>query len=432
MFDLEKLHQIHAGARSVSIDSRTVAPGALFFALRGPHFNGNAFAQEALAKGACCAVVDDPACLPEANGFLVEDGRQALEALAQYHRTHHRAGVPVIGITGSYGKTTTKELLHACLRTTYRTVATEGNLNTSIGVALTLLRMDADTQAAVVEMGATEVGDVERCCRLAAPTHGLVTAIGEAHLASLGTLRGVLQAKRELYDWLHRTGGVAFLNSLEPLLREVGEAVATAITYPQPTDAFPVEVVAQDPYLRCALPNGSSFGTHLMGAPHRGNVAAALCVAHHLGVPLEAACRAIQAYVPANRRMEWVRKGDHRLIVDSYNASPASVEMALSVLLRLSVRHRVVVLGDMAELGERSAYWHARIVAGLRDPGYNVVCLCGPAYARALRDNPHPKMHSFPDKAALADWLAQNPMEPSGWLFKGSAGWQMHTLADVV
>lgn len=432
MLDIEKLYQMYATAGSVSIDSRTIAPGALFFAIRGANFNGNVFAAEALAKGARYVIVDDPMYAASSACMLVEDSCQALETLAHYHRTRHRAAVPVIGITGSYGKTTTKELLYSALCTTYRTAATKGNLNTSIGVALTLLSIRSDTQIAVVEMGATESGDIERCCQLAAPTHGIITAIGEAHLAGFGTLQGVFQAKRALYDYLYQTKGTIFLNSLEPLLQDVGKRFKRPITYPQPTDCFPLAVVAEDPYLWCKTPNGMPFKTHLMGKPHRNNIAAALCVAHHFQVPLETACRAIQAYVPSNRRMEFVQKGSHQLIVDSYNASPASVQAALRVLLQLNVRHRIVVLGDMAELGEQTDFWHAQIVAQLHDPRYDVVLLCGAACVRAVQQRSHPKIQCFSDKVALAHYLAHCRFEPSGWLFKGSHGLQMHTLAEGI
>ncbi|HLP34964.1 MAG TPA: UDP-N-acetylmuramoyl-tripeptide--D-alanyl-D-alanine ligase [Amoebophilaceae bacterium] len=432
MLDIEKLYQMYATAGSVSIDSRTIAPGALFFAIHGANFNGNLFAAEALAKGARYAIVDDPTYATAPACMLVEDSRQALETLAHYHRTRYRGAVPVIGVTGSYGKTTTKELLYSALSTTYRTIATKGNLNTSIGVALTLLSIHTDTQIAVVEMGATESGDIARCCQLAAPTHGIITAIGEAHLDGFGTLQGVLQEKSVLYDYLYQTQGTLFLNSLEPLLQEVGKRFKRPITYPQSTDCFPLAVVAEDPYLWCKTPTGIPFKTHLMGAPHRNNIAAALCVAHHFQVPLEAACRAVQAYVPAHRRMEFVQKGNHQLIIDSYNASPASVQAALGVLLQLNVRHRIVVLGDMAELGERTDFWHAQMVAQLHDPRYDVVLLCGPAYARAVQQQPHPKIHCFSDKAALSHYLEQCRFEPSGWLFKGSHGLQMHTLAKGI
>ncbi|MBX9889878.1 MAG: UDP-N-acetylmuramoyl-tripeptide--D-alanyl-D-alanine ligase [Amoebophilaceae bacterium] len=431
--DIHLLYQRYLTARCVTIDSKQVTPGALFFAIRGNRFNGNAFAGEALAQGASYAIIDDIDYLePSPAYILVEDALATLHALATHHRLQYGPHFPVIAVTGSYGKTTTKNLIHSVLTTTYPTVATKGNLNTTIGVALTLLSMDQETAIAVVEMGASQLGDIRRCCSIALPTHGLITAIGEAHLDGFDTLEGVLKGKGELYDYLYATQGILFLNSLDPLLASIAGKFTSPITYPQSNDFFSLELVAQAPYLSCKSIEGKVLTTHFLGSPHRYNIAAALCVAKYFKVPMERAYAAIEGYIPVDQRMELVMQGNHQFIIDSYNASPASVEAALDALLQLKVAYRVVVLGDMAALGEQTAMWHDKILVQLHHPGFDLVLLCGPFFAVAAKKQPHAKVHCFLTKEALQLYLSGRSFDHSGFLFKGAHSLQMHTLVKII
>ncbi|CAH2559666.1 UDP-N-acetylmuramoyl-tripeptide--D-alanyl-D-alanine ligase [Cardinium endosymbiont of Oedothorax gibbosus] len=429
MVAIEALYQKYLTAQSVTTDTRHLDPGALFFAIRGPRLNGNAFAAEALAKGARYVVIDDPAyATPSSAYILVKDSLATLIQLASYHRSEYGPHFPVIAITGSYGKTTTKALIYTTLRTTYRTVATKGNLNTPIGVALTLLSMKQDTQIAVVEMGATQLGDIALCCNIARPTHGLITAIGAAHLEGFGNIAGVIRGKSELYDYLHATGGTIFLNILDPLLSTISKRFRQPITYPH--DFAPIELVREAPYLHYKSSDRKEFTTHLLGKPHIHNIAAALCVAQYFNVPSPVAHQAIQAYIPTNQRMQLVVKGSNQLIIDSYNASPASVQAALDTLLQLKVRYRIVMLGDMADLGSQTTAWHNQIVEQLFQPYYDRVLLCGPFFTLAAHKQPNPKIHCFPDKAALADYLGSHNFQDSGILLKASHSIAMHTLVE--
>ncbi|WP_419241105.1 UDP-N-acetylmuramoyl-tripeptide--D-alanyl-D-alanine ligase [Cardinium endosymbiont of Nabis limbatus] len=426
---IEAIYQKYLTTGSVTTDTRDLAPNALFFAIRGPNFNGNAFAAEALAKGARYVVIDDPAyAMPSSAYIIVEDSLATLIALAGYHRLQYT--LPVIAITGSYGKTTTKALIYTTLQTTYRTVATKGNLNTPIGVALTLLSIKQDTQITVIEMGATQLGDIALCCNIARPTHGIITAIGEAHLGGFGNIGGVIQGKSELYDYLYATGGTIFLNSLDPLLATISKRFTKAITYPQPNDFTPLEWVGETPYLRYKSSEGEEYTTHLLGKPHINNIAAALCIAQYFNVPSPAAHQAIQSYIPTNQRMQLVMKGSNQLIVDSYNASPASVQAALDALLQLKVRYRLVILGDMADLGGQTTLWHDKIVGQLCRPYYDHVLLCGPFFTFSAHKYQNPKMHCFPDKAALADYLARHSYQNSGILLKAAHSMALHTLVE--
>ncbi|MDD9139917.1 MAG: UDP-N-acetylmuramoyl-tripeptide--D-alanyl-D-alanine ligase [Candidatus Cardinium sp.] len=433
VFTLEALYQKYLLVRSVTIDSRHVPPGALFFAMRGPRFNGNAFAREALDKGASYAIIDDPAYAGvSAACILVKNTLLALMQLAVYHRLQYGKHFPLIAITGSYGKTTTKELMYSVLRTTYSTVATKGNLNTSIGVCLTILAMLPETEIAVVEIGATQLGDVALCCQIAQPTYGLITAIGEAHLEGFGSIEGVMQGKGELYDYLYATGGKLFLNTSQPLLVALSQRCKDPITYPQPMDFAPLDLVAEDPYLHYTSPGGSIVKTHLLGRPHIHNIAAALCVASYFQLPREVANRAIQAYIPRNRRMELVQQGSNQIIMDSYNASPASVQAALEALLQLQVAYRVVILSDMAELGSQAAIWHDRIVAQLVHPGYDLVLLCGMLFTTAARQYPVATIHCFNKVEQLTHYLADCCFQHSGFLVKGSHAWKLDSLLAFI
>lgn len=433
MVAIAEIYQKYLVSRSVTIDSRNVSPGTLFFAIRGPNFNGNTFAEAALAKGASYAIIDDPTCIKPSSAYiLVENSLSTLHHLANYHRRQYGMHLPIIAITGSYGKTTTKELIYRILSTTYKTVATKGNLNTSIGVSLTLLSITHDTEIAVIEMGATQLKDIALCCTIAKPTHGIITAIGDAHLDTFKNLEGVIQGKGELYDYLYTTKGVVFLNTLDDLLQTISSRLPSLVTYPQAKDFAPLDLVAADPYLCYRSPEGSHVKTHLLGRVHIHNVAAALCVAKYFKVPIKAAHQAIRTYVPKNLRMELVVKGSNQLIIDSYNASPASVQAALNTLLKLNVGRHIVILGDMAELGNQTNAWHNKIIEQLHHPSYNLVLLCGPLFTAAASKQPSDKIHCFPSKEVLADYLCRHHFQHSGILFKGANNLAIHTLVAFV
>lgn len=427
MVAIEEVYHKYLTTSSVTIDTRDCAPGAMFFAIRGANFNGNSFAAQALAKGAQYVVIDDPAyAKPSSAYILVKDSLGTLTQLATYHRLQYGIHFPVIAITGSYGKTTTKKLIYNTLSTKYTTTATKGNLNTPIGVALTLLSMRRDTEIAVVEMGATQLGDITLCCNIARPTHGLITAIGAAHLEGFGNLEGVITGKKELYDYLYNADGTIFLNTLLPLLAPISRQFKKVLTYPQPNDFAPLQLVGQTPYLRCK--SSELFTTHLLGRPHLYNIAAALCVAKYFKVP--AAHRAIEAYIPTNQRMQLVIQGSNQIIIDSYNASPASVEAALETLLELKVTYRVVILGDMADLGSQTNAWHNKIIQQLGNPYYDRVLLCGPHFTLAAQNQFDTRIICFPKKEELADYIVKNQFQHSGILLKGAHSLAIDTLME--
>ena len=371
---------------TVSTDSRSVPAGAIFFALRGENFDGNEYALKALEAGASYAVVNSDAYRSgSADGRIipVEDPFRELQALAIHHR--ETLGVPVIGLTGTNGKTTTKELIAAALGAKFRVSATKGNLNNDIGVPLTLLSMRPDTEIAVVEMGANHPDDIAKLVKVSRPDYGYITNVGKAHLLGFGSYEGVLAAKTELYKWLgtHR-GSVIFVNTDHPDLAASARAQACHLwEFSRESSGVKVlETTADDPYLRLTY-RGVTLKTRLVGAYNADNVLAALSIAEYFGVGKDSAVKAIEAYIPSNNRSQLVRTGRNTLIVDAYNANPTSMGLAIDNLASLHAGRKLALLGDMRELGAGSLEEHVAVVKkliSLRVPAY----LVGEEFGRAV------------------------------------------------
>ncbi|WP_375419067.1 UDP-N-acetylmuramoyl-tripeptide--D-alanyl-D-alanine ligase [uncultured Hymenobacter sp.] len=450
MFPTTALYaKFQAAGGQVSTDSRQPQPGTLFFALNGPSFRGADFAAGALAKGASHAVTDDPAPAQAepARYTFAPDPLQALQELAHEHRRRFRG--PVLAITGSNGKTTTKELLTAVLATKYRVLATTGNLNNHIGVPLTLLRLRLDEhELAVVEMGANHQGEIASYCHYAEPTHGLITNIGRAHLEGFGGEAGVAQGKGELFRYLAARGGRLFVNTLDAQLPAVAarsRAAAPAgnfptpplLTYPGPTDTYPATLLAADPALALRLWDGTEVAAQLTGAYNFPNLAAAAAVGAFFEVPSSAVAAALAGYNPQNNRSQVIRTArGNALLLDAYNANPSSMEAALRSFARRPTppgQPRVVVLGDMFELGEASAAEHralGRLLAELSQAGDLEVVLIGPEMATAASMSP--AFRHFASKPEAAEWLRQHSPQGQPVLLKGSRGMGLETLVELL
>ena len=416
----------------VSTDSRRVSPGELFFALHGPTFDGNRYAAEALAKGAIGAVVDDPAVIGDSDGayYLVEDTLTALQHVARAYR--RRFHIPVIAITGSNGKTTTKELLAAVLGTTYPTHATRGNLNNHIGVPLTLLAMPPDTEVAIVEMGANHQGEIKALCALAEPTHGLVTNVGEAHLEGFGGPEGVYKGKRELYDYLALHRKPAFFNRSEPSLAGMLHERQPRIYLAESADAIPgtytVKAWGLQPTVRIGLPDESGVlldvTSQLGGAHNLQNIIIAATVGRYFKVRAENVKRAIEQYRSTGNRSELRTFGIHRVLLDAYNANPSSMRAALRLLADTPADHRIAVLGDMLELGDYAADAHRAVLAAARALPIDRLLLVGPLFAAAAPAG----ARCFADVHALRRWFRVQEFPPSLLLLKGSRGIGLEAL----
>ncbi len=427
---IEKIYQFYIQNPVVTTDSRNVPGGAIFFALRGDNFNGNLFAKSALDAGASVVVVDDPAYCVD-GCILVDNSLKALQDLANYHR--HKLNAKVIGITGSNGKTTTKELLFAVLATKYNVYATKGNLNNHIGVPLTLLSVGPETDIAIVEMGANHPGDIKELVGIAEPDYGLITNIGRAHLGGFGSFEGVIAAKAELYEYIVLSGDKVFYNRHNDLLSElVMRFNLQGKSIPYDTFFQDVEVVrgSNSYFLRLrVIIDGSSIEiqTSLIGDYNAENVLAAITVGRFFGVDMNDIKAAIQAYRPTNNRSQCVSTTKNTVIMDAYNANPSSMEVALRNFAKLDSPNKRVILGEMFELGQYSMEEHRRVVELLRELDFTNVILVGKGF-ESVCDNF--LYFSSSDECLLH--LKDSPMAGSTVLLKGSRGVQLEKLTDVL
>jgi UDP-N-acetylmuramoyl-tripeptide--D-alanyl-D-alanine ligase len=404
-----------------------ITPGSLFFALKGPKFNANEFAAEGLKKGASFAVVDEKAFVVSENCLLVDDALRALQDLARYHRSQLR--IPVIALTGSNGKTTSKELLSAVLSTKFPTAATKGNLNNHIGVPLTLLSINSSVDMAVVEMGANHVGEIAELCSIANPTHGFITNIGKAHIGTFGGFENIIKGKTELYDHLNKTGGTIFVNSQNALLAGIAKNFKK-VTYPADGDFYKCSLISSDPFLLVEAENGDHVQTQLTGAYNFENVAAALCIGKFFGVEDTKANAAIGAYTPSNMRSQVVRKGTNVIILDAYNANPSSMAAAIENIASMKSDNKTLIIGDMFELEEEAEKEHRAIGKLIKDKGFKNVYLCGTFFQAALTEIPFAK--HFAKKDQLVEELKKNPIKDATILVKASRGIGLEAIIDYL
>ncbi len=440
--DIKELYSIYqaCGGR-VTTDSRTLKGGELFFALKGENFDGNQYALKALEAGAAWAVVNADAGVEGEKVIPVPDTLETLKDLARYHREHLTVNgerLTVIGLTGTNGKTTTKELIRSVLSKKYKVTATEGNLNNDIGVPLSLLKMDASTELAVIEMGASHPDDILHLVTVAEPDYGLITNVGKAHLLGFGSFEGVKKAKGQLYDYIAENGKAIFLNADDPDLSAMAAGRGLS-TIPYGIEAWGVIVLPSDaahPYLRMAVPSEEDpqtllgLETHLVGAYNANNVLAALAIGRHFGVDLEDALQAASDYVPANSRSQMTRTEKNTLILDAYNANPTSMAAALDNFAAVNDPCKVALLGDMRELGADSVQEHVAIVRRL---GGLKTCLVGEEFRKALEITGTPENVSwFATSETLAAWLKDHPLEGAVVLVKGSRGIRMETVVPCL
>lgn len=429
---MNNLYEKYCGCGyKVTTDSRAIQGGELFFALRGENFDGNAFAAKALEAGAAWAVVNEDAALPEDGRFIrVADPFTALRDLAIWHRTHVREGkLPVIGLTGTNGKTTTKNLIAAVLERKFKVTATKGNLNNDIGVPLSLLSITPDTEIAVIEMGANHPDDIEKLVRVSQPDYGLITNVGRAHLLGFGSFEGVKRAKGALYRWLGaHPGSLIFLNEDDADLREMASGepchvFGYGLGY---QGAKVLETSPQEPFLRLQV-GDSVVRTQLVGAYNAANVLAALAVGSYFGVPMADAIDAIEAFRPANQRSQLVRTERNTLIVDAYNANPSSMAAALANFASMQASGKLALLGDMRELGEESLAEHIKVVRLLDNLSIPAM-LVGEEFAKAVKDTGLTGFTCFDTSESLADSLKASPVSGLAILVKGSRSIRMENV----
>ena len=412
----------------ITTDSRNCPKGSIFFALKGDKFDGNQYAGKALASGCVYAVIDNPDYYIGERTILVDNVLKTLQQLAHHHRKV--LGLPIIGITGTNGKTTTKELLAAVLSTKFNLLYTEGNFNNHIGVPLTLLRLTHDHEMAVIEMGASHPGDIKELVDIVHPNYGIITNVGRAHLEGFGSFEGVIRTKGELYDYIRRSKGKIFIKKANEYLQSIAKGIEQ-ITYGNGDDAFASgQVVSCDPFL---VFNWKQQGklhtveTHIIGSYNLDNVLAAVAVGRFFKIPAERISRAIAAYEPTNNRSQFKKTDNNELIIDAYNANPSSMKVALDNFITMPVQPKAIILGDMRELGPTSDELHAEVVEQIKKGQFDKVFLCGEHFSKVGKE-----FSPFATTEAMVEELRKQPLKGYHILIKGSHSMGLEKLADIL
>jgi UDP-N-acetylmuramoyl-tripeptide--D-alanyl-D-alanine ligase len=428
---IDKLYNAYLASRRVTTDSRAITPGCIFFAFRGTTFDGNAFAPQALEQGAALCVISDEKYKVDDRCIVVPDVLCTLQELAREHRRH--LTIPVIGITGTNGKTTTKELVHAVLAKRYKTSATAGNFNNHLGVPLTLLAIPADAQIAIVEMGANHPGEIADLCSIADPDCGLITNVGRAHLEGFGSFEGVIRTKTELYRHLAAKNGLVFVNANNEHLMPIAKDIDHHITYGSSAGAcIRGTYVGSDPYMHFYFEVGDNVyntHSHLLGAYNFDNAMAAVAVGLHFGVEPWDIKEAIEAYTPANQRSQWKETANNHLYLDCYNANPSSMAAALKAFADIEAPHKAAIIGAMRELGAASQEEHQCLVETLASCNLDYCLLIGPEF-NGINLTPSTKHVNTTEEATtlLKEWA------PKGYtiLIKGSNSNRLWTLEEFL
>lgn len=422
---IEQLYEIYKQYPSVQTDTRKLKGGDLFFALKGDNFNGNHFAKQAIDAGAAYAVIDEKEFEIPGKTILTDDALATLQRLAKHHR--QQFDIPFIAITGSNGKTTTKELIHAVLSTTYKTYTTEGNLNNHIGVPLTILKIKSDAEMAVIEMGANHTGEIASYCEYALPTHGIITNVGKAHLEGFGNLEGVKKAKGELFDFLRgQPHAFAFVMWDYDYLQEMSKGISGIIKYGTKDAHIIGQVKKTEPFLEVEITQGLSnpfIQSKLVGEYNLPNILVAVTVGETFKVPEEKIKSAIENYEPTNSRSQLIEKDSNKIILDAYNANPSSMKLAIENFAKLTADNKVLLLGAMAELGRESLQEHKNITDLVAQHNWIAVALVGGDFLKL--DHPYLK---FENALQVKEWWQQQNFKNSYVLIKGSRSMQMEKI----
>ncbi len=427
---IEKIYSIFLNHPKIATDSRSIPSNSIFFALKGESFNGNKYAAEAIAKGAAYAVVDEAEFALNESYILVENVLESLQKLARYHRDQLR--IPILAITGSNGKTTTKELIAAVLSKRYRVQYTFGNLNNHIGVPLTLLSLTNETEIGVIEMGANHPGEIKILCEIANPDYGIITNVGKAHLEGFGSFEGVIKTKSEMYDYIRVTNGKCFLNADNPILTKQAFELEL-ITYGKSSGNFLMgELIDNENHLvvKALFRQGWLYlKSKLVGDYNFENLMAAACIGKYFLVdPLEIQT-AILDYAPSNNRSQLIQKGKNTVIMDAYNANPTSMMAALENFSGIKDKEKCVILGDMLELGTVADAEHQQIVDYIDEQGFELVFLVGPLMGKTTGSKEKKK---FENIELLSNYLKTQPIENKLILIKGSRGIHLEKILDAI
>jgi UDP-N-acetylmuramoyl-tripeptide--D-alanyl-D-alanine ligase len=426
--DIAAIHSLFLECTSVSIDTRKIQPNSFFVAIKGENFDANTFAKEALEKGASFVIIDNSDYFIDHRTILVRNSLKALQKLAQYHRNYLK--LPIIALTGSNGKTTTKELIHAVLSSKYRTKATIGNLNNHIGVPLTLLSFTSETEIGIVEMGANHKKEIEFLCELAQPDYGYITNFGKAHLEGFGGVLGVIKGKSEMYTFLSNNDKLAFVNLEDPIQVQKTSSFNHYTFGTNKSDAnVSIAEVTANPFVSVVFEN-IKITTHLIGLYNANNINAAIAIGNYFKVSNESIKIALEGYIPENNRSQLITKGTNEIILDAYNANPSSMAVAIENFIQLHNLNKIAILGDMFELGEESLQEHKQVVDSLSNQKDIVCHFVGTDFFANSLNNDNFYFHaSFND---LETYLKTKQIENSTILIKGSRGMALERTLDVL
>ena len=432
MKSIKTLYNIYKKHPNVITDSRKIEEGCLFFALKGENFNGNKYAEEALNKGAAYAIIDEAEYGKGDQYFLVKDVLTTLQKLANFHR--NQLMIPILGITGSNGKTTTKELIASILTSQYRCHFTKGNFNNHIGVPLTLLSIPLETEIAVIEMGANHIGEIEFLCNIAEPTHGLITNIGKAHLEGFGSIEGVKKGKSELYNFLKNKNGVAFVNMDESYLTDLSDGIVKRVFYTQSDKPNPLEAPYETslfqthPFVEVGFLDKNQnliiVESRLLGDYNFNNLMTAICIGRYFRVPPKKIKQAIENYIPTNNRSQLIERESNTFILDAYNANPTSMKNALENFSKIESKKKIVILGDMLELGDFSKEEHEKIIEQAKTLDLEEIILVGKEFSK-IEDK---DVLHFENVELLKTWFDKRYFNKTYFLIKGSRGIRLEKI----
>jgi UDP-N-acetylmuramoyl-tripeptide--D-alanyl-D-alanine ligase len=418
--NIEQLYQLYIKTYLVDTDTRKVRKGSMFFALKGDNFNGNEFAEEALKSGACYAIIDEEKYNTFSNTILVSNALETLQKLANFHRK--QLTIPIIALTGSNGKTTTKELINTVLSKKYETAATEGNLNNHIGVPLSLLSMTPKTEIGIIEMGANHLKEIEFLCSIAEPNYGLITNFGKAHLEGFGDFKGVVRAKSELYDFLRLNKGTVFMNTDDELQVKQSAGI-NAIKFNNNV----VKFMEANPFVKVQFKN-TLIESNLIGKYNYNNITVAVAVGNYFNISENDIKNAIESYIPTNNRSQIIQKGTNKIILDAYNANPSSMQAALENFAQLKGENKIVFLGDMFELGKDSRTEHEKIADLATSYNFSRIFLIGKAFSATGTKNAFvsESYESFKNSTNYSN------INNATILIKGSRGMALERLLDLL
>lgn len=426
--NIQEIHNLFLQCKSLSIDTRKIEKDSMFFAIKGENFDANTFAKEALELGALFVVVDNESYFIDERTILVQNSLETLQELAKFHRTYLK--LPIIALTGSNGKTTTKELINAVLAKKFNTKATIGNLNNHIGVPLTLLRFNADTEIGIVEMGANHKKEIEFLCEIAQPDYGYITNFGKAHLEGFGGVEGVIEGKSEMYQYLAKNDKMVFVNLEDPIQIEKSAGIKS-FTFGLDNDKADVKIknITANPFVVIDYEN-FSVESHLIGLYNSNNINAAVSVGCYFKVDDEAVKEAIENYIPENNRSQLLKKGSNQIILDAYNANPSSMSVAITNFLQFDSLNKIMILGDMFELGNESQQEHKIIVDSLLNQNKSACYLIGKSFYENKISNEN--IQFFETFEDFSNYLKTEQFIDNTILIKGSRGMALERTLEYI